>query len=184
MEDREIIALYWQRLEQAITETAAKYGTYCRTIAMGILRSSEDAEECLSDTWLGAWNSIPPQQPTCLRVFLGRITRNAALDRYAYRTAQKRNDNLEEALEELGECVSGGTLEADFDLQLLGDAISAYLHSVKPLQRQVFLRRYWYGDTLEEIGRRFALSPGAAKSMLHRTRSGLREYLIQEGFTL
>ena len=184
MEDREIIALYWQRLEQAIEETAKKYGAYCRTIAMGILRSGEDAEECLNDTWLGAWNAIPPQQPACLRLFLGRIARNAALDRYAYCRAEKRGGNLEAALEELGACVSGGTLEADFDLQLLGDAISAYLRSVKPRQRQVFLRRYWYGDTLEEIGRRFGLSPGAVKSMLHRTRRGLRDYLIQEGFTL
>ena len=184
MEDREIIALYWQRLEQAIEETAKKYGAYCCTIAMGILQSREDAEECLSDTWLGAWNTIPPQRPASLRLFLARITRNAALDRYAYRTAQKRGDGLAAALEELGECVSGSTLEADFDLQLLGDAISAYLRSAKPLQRQVFLRRYWYGDTLEEIGRRFALGQGAVKSMLHRTRRGLREYLIQEGFSL
>ena len=184
MEDREIIALYFSRAESAIAETAKKYGGYCRAIAQRILKSPEDAEECLSDTWLGAWNAIPPQAPNCLRLFLGRITRNLALDRYAYRRAEKRNSDFDAVLEELSECVGGGSAEADFDAALLGEAISRYLAACKREQRQVFLRRYWYGDSIQEIAKEFSFTQSKVKSMLHRTRQGLRAFLREEGVSL
>ena len=155
MEDKDIIALYFSRSESAIAETSRKYGGYCRAIAARILPSPEDTEECLSDTWLGAWNAIPPQVPNCLRLFLGRIVRNLALDRYAYNRAAKRNANLEAVLDELAECVSGSSLEEDFDAALLGEAISRYLASCKAETRQVFLRRYWYSDSIRDIARAF-----------------------------
>ena len=184
MEDRDIIALYFARAESAIAETAAKYGGYCRAIASRILKSPEDTEECLSDTWLGAWNAIPPQKPGCLRIFLGRITRNLALDRYAYHHAEKRSSGFTVVLDELAECVSGSSLEEDFDAALLGEAISRYLASCKAETRQVFLRRYWYSDSIRDIARAFHCSEARVKSMLHRTRQGLRTYLTEEGFTL
>ena len=183
MEDRDIIALYFARAESAIAETAAKYGGYCRAIASRILKSPEDAEECLSDTWLNAWNAIPPQEPNCLRLFLGRITRNLALDRYTYRRAEKRNAEFDAVLEELSQCV-GGSAEADFDAALLGEAISRYLASCKQVQRQVFLRRYWYGDSIAEIAKAFSFTEAKVKSMLHRARQGLRAFLREEGFSL
>ena len=184
MEDRDIIALYFARAESAIAETAAKYGGYCRAIASRILKSPEDTEECLSDTWLNAWNAIPPQEPNCLRLFLGRITRNLALDRYTYRRAEKRNAEFDAVLEELSQCVGGGSAEADFDAALLGEAISRYLAACKREQRQVFLRRYWYGDSIQEIAASFHFTQSKVKSMLHRTRQGLREFLREEGFSL
>ena len=184
MEDRDIIALYFARAESAITETAQKYGAYCRTIANRILKSPQDTEECLSDTWLGAWNAIPPQKPGCLRLFLGRITRNLALDRYAYYHAEKRGSGFTAVLDELAECVSGSSLEEDFDAALLGEAISRYLASCKAEARQAFLRRYWYSDSIRDIARAFHCSEARVKSMLHRTRQGLRAYLTEEGFTL
>ena len=184
MEDREIIALFWNRAETAIQACREQYGGYCRAIAARILKSPEDTEECLSDTWLGAWNAIPPQKPGCLRVFLGRITRNLALDRYAYHHAEKRGSGFTAVLDELAECVSGSSLEEDFDAALLGETISRYLASCKAETRQVFLRRYWYSDSIRDIARAFHCSEAKVKSMLHRTRQGLRAYLMEEGFTL
>ena len=184
MEDREIIALFWNRAETAIQACREQYGGYCRAIAARILKSPEDTEECLSDTWLGAWNAIPPQAPNCLRLFLGRITRNLALDRYAYRRAEKRNSDFDAVLEELSECVGGGSAEADFDAALLGEAVSRYLSACKREARQVFLRRYWYGDSIQEISKEFSFTQSRVKSMLHRTRQGLREFLREEGFSL
>ena len=113
MEDREIIALYWSRSQEAIGETAKKYGAYCAAIIRRVLGDGRDQEECLNDTWLGAWNAIPPQRPVRLAVFLGRIARNTALDRYSYNTAQCRSSGFEAVLEELAECVSGVSMEED-----------------------------------------------------------------------
>lgn len=184
MEDREIVELYWARSEQAIRETAGKYGGYCRAIIRRVLGSREDAEECLSDTWLGAWNAMPPQRPERLGPFLGRIARNTALDRYHYNTAQKRGGAFEALLEELEECVGGSPLEEDLDLRQLGESISAFLDTVPPVQRRVFLRRYWACVPLAEIAGEQGFSVPKVKSMLHRTRKGLRAYLIREGYDL
>lgn len=183
LEDREIIELYWARSETAVRETERKYGGYCTSIIRRVLEDRRDVEECLGDTWLGAWNAMPPQRPERLPPFLGRIARNTALDRYSYNTAQKRG-GFEAVLEELAECVGGNPAGEDFDLRRLGEAISAYLDTVSPAARRMFLRRYWYCDTVAEIAAGCDCTQGRVKSLLHRTRKGLRAYLKQEGYDL
>lgn len=184
MEDKDIIALYWARSEEAIRATAEKYGGYCRAVIRRVLGDGRDGEECLNDTWLGAWNAMPPQRPGCLAVFLGRIARNTALDRYSYNTAQRRCGGFEAVLEELAECVGGDPAGEDFDLRRLGEAIAAYLDTVSPAARRVFLRRYWYCESVAEIAAATGFTQGKVRSLLHRARKGLREYLIQEGYDL
>ena len=185
MEDKDIIALYWARSEEALRVTAEKYGAYCAAIIRRILGDSRDGEECLNDTWLGAWTAMPPQKPVHLPPFLGRIARNIALDRRDYNTAQMRGSGgFDAVLEELAECVGGGGTEEDFDLRRLGEAISGYLDTVSPASRLVFLRRYWYCDPVAEIALRYGFSQGKVKSLLHRARQGLRAYLEKEGYDL
>lgn len=182
MEDREILELYWARDQRAIAESEGKYGGFCRTVAYGILRCREDAEECVSDTWLRTWNTIPPQRPGSLRAYCGKIVRNLALDRWDYNRAEKRDAHMTRLLGELGECVPA---EADgyagVELsQLLGD----FLRQQEKTNRLLFLRRYWYADTIEELSRRFQLSQSAVKSSLLRTRRQLRAYLEREGIAV
>ena len=184
MEDREIIALFWARSQEAIRETARKYGAYCGAIIRRVLGDGRDAEECLNDTWLGAWNAMPPQRPNRLNVFLGRIARNTALDRWSYNHAQRRGSGFEAVLEELAECVGGTPLEETLEARQLGEAISAYLDAVSPTARQVFLRRYWYCDTIPEIADAAGFTRSKVTSLLHRTRKGLRTYLLEEGYDL
>ncbi len=184
MEDKEIVALFWARAESAIAETARKYGAYCRAIAANILPSPEDVEECLSDTWLGAWNAMPPQRPAVLSPLLGRIARNAALTIWRRDHAQKRDGGNLAVLDELGECVGGGSLEEELERRRLGEAVRAFLDTLSPQQRRVFLRRYWYCDSLEDIARRYGFSLSKVKSMLLRMRRKLRDYLTKEGFSL
>lgn len=179
MEDQTIIDLYWQRDQGAIAETEAKYGAYCHSIAFGVLRSSEDAEECVSDTWLRAWNAIPPERPRSLRVFLGRIVRNLSLDRLDYNRAGKRDGAKDELFSELIACVPD---QNDHMAQVeLKDLLSRFLRQQPRDARNIFLRRYWYCDSVEEIARRFGLREGAIKSSLFRTRAKLRKYLEKEG---
>ena len=186
MEDTAIIALYWARDEAAIGESNTKYGGFCRTVALNILSVREDAEECVNDTWLRAWNAIPPARPSPLRAFFGKITRNLSLDRFRAARAQKRGcGNMELILEELGECVgSGESVEGSFDAKETAAVISRFLEGQQPLQRQIFLRRYWFGDGIGEIARRFAMREGTVKSNLFRTRERLREALEREGVAL
>ena len=142
MEDSQIIDLYWARLEQAIQETDTKYGGYCRAIAHNILKSMEDSEECVSDTWLRAWNAMPPQRPSVLSAFLGRITRNLSLDRYKAARAEKRGgSSFPAALDELSECVpAGGSVEQTMDERELGQAIDRFLRTIPEKQCSLFLR--------------------------------------------
>ncbi|MDO4316507.1 MAG: sigma-70 family RNA polymerase sigma factor [Oscillospiraceae bacterium] len=184
MEDKDIIALYWARSEEAIRATAAKYGAYCGAIIRRVLGDGRDVEECLSDTWLGTWDAMPPQRPACLQVFLGRIARNTALDRHSYNTAQRRHGGFEAVLEELSECVGGDPAGEDFDFRRLGESISAYLDRVSPAARRVFLRRYWHCESMAEIAAGTGFTQAKVRSLLHRTRKGLREYLIREGYDL
>lgn len=184
MEDQDIIELYWARSEEAIQETAVKYGVYCGAIIRRLLGDGRDSEECLNDTWLGAWNTMPPQRPLHLPAFLGRIARNTALDRYSYNRAKKRCGGFETVLEELSECVGGSPVEEDFNARRLGEAISAYLDTVSPAARRVFLRRYWHCESVEEIAAAAGFTRAKVRSLLHRARKGLREYLIREGYDL
>ena len=186
MEDREIIALYWARKEQALEETDAKYGSYCRTVAWNILRSREDSEECVNDTWLRAWNAIPPQKPGILSSFLARITRNLSLDRYkAARTDKRGGGRVTVALEELEHCLPGQfSVEQAMEDAELAQLLDRFLRSLPERDRCIFLRRYWYLDPLADIACRYRMAEGTVKSALHRTRKKLRAQLEREGVYL
>ena len=183
MDDRKIIDLYWARSQQAIAESELKYGAYCRAIARGILDREEDAEECVNDTWFNAWNAMPPKRPDVLSAFLGKITRNLSIDRYKAIHADKRGGgNVPAALSELEECVpSLHGVESAMDEKLLSQAIDAFLRTLPQRECNVFLRRYWYVDSVKEIAKRFGLNENSVKSILFRTREKLRIYLEREG---
>lgn len=186
MEDHAIIDLYFARQEQALTETDRKYGPYCRSIAGNILHDPQDTEECVNDTWLKAWNAMPPQRPNCLSAFLGKITRNLCLDRCRISRAEKRGGGaVALALEELGDCLpSRQTVEDAVDASELSGFIDRFLRTLPQRDCALFLRRYWYMDSTRELCGRFALTEGSVKSILHRTRNKLREYLEKEGIFL
>lgn len=186
MEDEKIVALYWARDDRAIDESRQKYEPYCLSIARRILRVEQDAEESVNDTWLGAWNAMPPHRPAVLATFLGKLTRRIALKRWEAARAQKRGgDTVALALEELGECVDGsGDVQQVVEATALAECISRFVMALPELERRVFLCRYWYLESVAEIAIRFGWSAGRVKSMLHRTRKRLRETLEQEGFTV
>lgn len=186
MEDQQIIRLYWDRDEQAIPATAEKYGNYCTAIAQNILGNQEDAEECVNDTYLNAWNSMPPHRPGVLSTFLGKITRNLSLSRYRCNTAQKRGGGeLPAVLEELAEVVSGKeTVEQELDRRELMQAIDAFLDDLSPKQRGVFICRYWYTEGISEIAARYGMKDTAVSMALNRIRTKLRSYLSERGFDL
>ena len=186
MEDQQIVDLYWRRDADAIGETASKYGGYCRTIAQNILSDRQDAEECLNDTWIGAWNAMPPHRPSRLGLFLGKITRNLAWDTVRARTARKRGGGeYTAALEELGECVppSPGADQAVLDRELEA-LVNRFLGGLPVRECNVFLRRYWYVEPLEAIAGRYGLKENTVKTILRRTRGKLRVYLEKEGILL
>ena len=183
MEDAQIVHLYVQRDEQAIAESSSKYGAYCQTIAINILALREDAEEAVNDTWLGAWNAIPPARPAILRTFLGKITRNLSLKKWRDLTCEKRGGGqVPLALEELQECIPGdSSLEAAFDEAELAAAIHVFLERMPDMERRVFLCRYWYLDTIPDICRQFGFGESKVRSMLSRSRKRLFNYLKKGG---
>ena len=183
MDDNGIIGLYWERSERAITETANKYNGYCYSIAYNILANKEDSEESVSDTWLTAWNVIPPRRPSVLAAFLGKITRHISIDRWRVRTAQKRGGGeVTVALDELGECVSGGlSPEQAVERKELVTSFNRFLDTLSETERSVFLCREWYLDTVPAIALSFGFSKSKVTSMLHRTRKKLRVHLEKEG---
>lgn len=184
MDDEQIIGLFFDRNQTAIAAAQDAYGKYCFSIADNILHSSEDAEECVSDTMLRAWLSIPPQHPHRLRLFLGKITRNLAFDRYRHDRALKRGGGEFEAiLDELAECVaSSEDVEADFDRRALFEAISDFLRNQPVRERQVFLHRYFYAEPIKDIARAFGLNANHTSVLLRRTRAKLVRFLTEEGF--
>lgn len=186
LEDSKIIDLYWARKEQALAETDAKYGNYCRTIARNILRNFEDTEECVSDTWLHAWNSMPPQRPGILSAFLGRITRNLSFDRCKYQQAAKRGGGaLPLALDELGECIpSAQRVEYALEQKELAAVIDRFLRTLPEKDCNLFLRRYWYVDSISVIADRYGMKENTVKSILFRTREKLRKFLGEEGIAV
>ena len=183
MEDEAIIRLYGARDEEAIARTRDKYGRFCHEIAFHILRQRQDTEECLNDTWLRAWNAMPPQRPSVLSAFLGRITRNLSLDRYKAARAEKRGgSSFPAALDELSECVpAGGSVEQTMDERELGQAIDRFLRTIPEKQCSLFLRRYWYAESISQIAERYSLKENTVKSILFRTREQLRKFLQKEG---
>lgn len=186
MEDKDIVALYWQRNQDAISETAAKYGSYCRSIAMRILENNEDALECVNDTYLGAWNSIPPYRPSFLATYLGKITRRLSFDRFRQKNAGKRGGGeIALVLDELAECVSGTeSVEDAFARKELIAEINAFLNTLSQEKCSIFLCRYWYALPVSEIAERFGKTENSISVTLNRTRSKLKKHLAEKGYEL
>lgn len=186
MQDERIVELYWQRSDAAIRETDLKYGHYLSKIAYNILADVEDSKECVNDTYLSAWQSMPPHKPDILATYLGKITRQISIDMFRYRRREKRRaSEYAISLSELEECVSGGnTTEISVDLHLLAEAINAYLYKLSVQARNIFVGRYYYMDSIREVAAYYHMSESKVKSILHRTRIGLKAYLEQEGFDL
>lgn len=184
MKDAQILDLYWDRSENAIAETAAKYGPYCYSIAYRILLSGEDADESVNDTYLDAWNCMPPHRPNVLATFLGKITRRISIDRYRARNAQMRGGGeIPLALDELSDCIPAPfTTEEVAEGRALVRAINAFLSGLPDTERDVFVCRYWFLAPVKEIAERCGMGQGNVKSMLHRTRKKLAAYLEKEGF--
>ena len=184
MEDMQIIELYFARSQNAVRETEKAYGTYCFIIADNILHNQQDDEECVSDTWLRAWNSIPPQKPARLKLFLGKITRNLAFDRYRQKTAGKRgNGEFNAVLDELAECVaSPDDVEKSFDEKMLRQGLNQFLKSLPQRERQIFLKRYFYAESVKNIAEEFQLTANHCTVILKRVRKKLQTYLEEEGF--
>lgn len=186
MEDREIIGLYWERSEEAVSATAEKYGGYCRAIAYNILRSDADAEECVNDTYLGAWNAIPPGKPENLAAFLGKITRNTALNRRRQAKTKKRGGGqVELALSELEECVPAViSVEQSMEDSALTAILDRFLYAQEQPKRNIFIRRYWYLSPIRDIAREYGMSQSKVKSMLFRMRKELKATLEKEDILL
>ena len=184
MTDSDMIRLYFARDEQAIAETEVAYGKYLRRIAYNILSDEYESGECVSDTYMRAWNAIPPEVPRFLSAFLARITRNLSLDRVRARSAERRGGGeLAISLSELDECIADTAVE-DESAEAAGRRISDFLYTLNKETRQVFVRRYFYNDSISDIAHRFGMSDSKVKSMLHRTRIGLKAYLEGNGVNI
>lgn len=184
MDDSKIVDLYWQRSEKAIAETDRKYGSYCFKIAHNILANNQDAEESVSDTYVAAWNKLPPHRPAVLSTFLGKITRNISVSRWRSRSAAKRGGGeIVLALEELDECIANAqTPESDYIQKEAIVVFNRFLDALPETERRIFLRRYWCLDPIADIAANFRFSQSKVTSMLHRTRIKLRKWLEKEGF--
>ena len=184
MEDEKIVDLYWQRSESAIRETEIKYDRYLTKIAYNILADAEDSRESVNDTYLAAWNSMPPHRPGVLSTYLGKLTRRISIDCFRRRTRQKRGGSeYEVSLSELGDCVSGGnTTEEIINVKLLADAIGIFLRLQSEEARNAFIGRYYYLDSLKEVAAYCGMTESKCKTLLFRTRMALKEYLRKEGF--
>lgn len=186
MEDFEIVELYWDRDENAITQTDRKYGKYCRKIAFSIVNDREDTEECVNDTYLQTWNSLPPQRPEKLSTYLGKICRNISINLYEKMTADKRGGNETDAcLDEISELIGGSSeVEEQLDLTVLTDLINKFLRRCEKQARTVFVQRYWYMMSVKEIARENRMSDSNVKMTLSRTREKLKLYLEEEGYSI
>lgn len=185
MEDIGIIELFWSRNDEAILETERKYGRLCRSIAGRVLGSEEDAEECVNDAFLHAWNSIPPERPNVLSAFLSKIVRNLALDRYRYNHAQKRFGEVDALYSEMDECIPDRvSTEQHVEAELLTDSINRFLAELPDRKRIAFVRRYWYACSLKETADMAGTTEAQMKSMLFRIRKDLKDHLEKEGFNV
>ena len=187
MNDKQIVELYLKRLESAITETKKKYGTYIRTIAMNILKSNEDTDECENDTYFLTWNSIPPKEPENLKLFVGRIARNGAIIIYRKKTAEKRGGGMEILLSELSECVPDkdfSPVESSFMAMQLSTYINNFLQAQPQEKRVVFVKRYWYGKSISEISAETGMTESNVSTTLFRMRGGLKEILSGGGISV
>lgn len=185
MEDSQIVALYWDRNEAAIDQTQRKYGKYLEKIAYNILCNREDADESVNDTYLAAWNSMPPQRPGVLSTYLGKLIRRISIDLFRKKTADKRNGGeYALSLEEMSQCAGKNTTDEQLELQLLADSIAAFLGTQDAETRRAFIGRYYYMDSVKDIARYCRISESKVKVLLYRTRQRLREHLGEEGFAV
>lgn len=184
MDDKMIIALFFERSEQAITETRNKYSSIVRRTAFHVLNNFQDTEECENDTYLAAWNKIPPETPDPLAAYLCRISRNLALKRYEANTAARRNSAYDLALDELEDVFAGknGSPESDFEVKELTKAMEAFLDTLKPADRKLFVQRYWFSYPVKDLAVNMQLSPHRVTVKLSRIRMRLQKYLMKEGF--
>lgn len=186
MEDLQIVNLFWERSEEALRAASEKYGRYCHSVAYNVLSDEMDAQECVNDCLLRTWNSIPPARPESLKAYMGKITRNLALDMAERALAKKRGGGeLVLALDELAECVGSGQDPAQrLEAEHTAAAINAFLSGLEPLKRKIFVRRYWYLDPVADVAKRFSLTEANTKTILFRIRKQLAEYLKKEGIEI
>lgn len=185
MDDSRIIELFYERSEQAIVELSAKYGAVCGKVARNILNNDLDAEECVNDAYLGAWNTIPPQRPHPLLAYVCRIVRNLSVTKYHANTALKRNSAYDTALDELADCLASGTdVEAELSAKELSRLIDSFLDTLGKENRIMFVRRYWYSDSVADIAASFQLSKNSVSVRLSRIREKLKKYLRKEGYEI
>ena len=182
MEDMQILELIWQHIDQAFPVMAQKYGSRLYRTAMNILSSHEDAEESVNDTYLAVWNAIPPTRPNSLSGFVYKTGRNIALKRLRYERAQRRRSEFDLSLDELSACITGEHMEQNLESHQLGQAINAFLDTLPKLSRVLFVRRYWFGDSINELAVAFGMSPSTVSVRLHRIREALKAHLIKEGY--
>ena len=181
MDDDQIVELFWNREESAIEQAAEKYGSYCQTIALNILSNREDAEECVNDTWLRVWNAIPPERPKVFRAWVGKITLRLALNRWQKNRSQKRYAGLEEVLSELEECLpSDEMIEQQIAANEITRIINQWLGTLGREDRVIFVRRYWYGDTVKQLALECGVSPGKMAKRLFLLRGKLKAALAKE----
>lgn len=183
MEDSKIIELFYERSEQAIVELSKQYGAVCHQVAKNILNNQQDAEECVNDAYLGAWNTIPPQKPNPLLTYVCRIVRNLAIMKFHANTALKRNSYYDVALDELEECLSSAdTVEAQMDAKELSSLLDRFLDTLPQVDRVLFVRRYWHSDSISDIAARLSLTNNHVAVRLSRIRKRLKNYLKKEGY--
>ncbi len=185
MTDASIISLYWERSEKAIEETDLKYGKLCRHLSNNILNNISDAEECVNDTYLTVWNSIPDENPNSFSAFICRIVKNLSLKRLEYVTAQKRKPEMLASFDELQNCISSESLPEDIvDAEELGKVISSFLREQSRENRNIFLRRYWYFDSVKEIAADYGMKQEKVSAILFKMKNKLKKYLEKEGYCI
>lgn len=186
MDDRSIVELFLQRSEEAILQTDNKYGRYCHRIAYNILGNDEDSEECVNDALMRVWGSIPPNEPTSLSSFIGKITRNLALDKLRHKNSEKRgNGEVPLVLDELAECISGSNeLERREDSAEITAALNKFLEELNSVERGAFMRRYWMMEPIADIAERYDISVSKTTTMLFRIRGKLKKHFMKEGIPL
>ena len=184
MEDYQIVDLYWSRSENAIAQTEQKYGRMLTSISVSLVPTVQDAEECVSDTYLAAWNSMPDERPVYLGAYLSKIVRRLSINKYLSSHTAKRG-GVGELVEELTDCIpSDYSLETEYDNQRLAEALNRFLLSLDEQKRYIFIRRYYYSDAVIDIARQIRASEGKVKTVLFRVRSALRKFLEEEGFAI
>ena len=180
LQDHEIVALYHARDEQAIAHSQRQYGHYCHTVAMNILNSPPDAEECVNDTWVSAWNSMPPNRPDSLRAYLGKLVRHISLNRLKSLRREMRDIRLTVTFDELEDCIPAPD---ETESRLICQWLDEYLGTLTDLDRRLFVGRYWYNYSVKRMARHYGLSANAATKRISRVREGLRAYLTERGYT-